>query len=469
MKRMLVVVAVAGIAAGCKGSSAPARESEQVAKSGAKTGSGTTTNSGSGSGSGKSKRDAEVELLHATKSKVAVSSVVANNTIFPTDLVDGKLDTAWNSRTGDLTTGWIEFRVPREAHVSKIRLTAGFATFHGKDDYFTMNYRIRAVHVKRLGVDGDLGVHPLDPDNRGLQDIAIDGPGGDFKIEITDVVAGTKKNWRELCVSELQVWGTPPPGVTPRHEAPEVAIGSLDTAPPPDLDVQLVSLPDFASIADYCKTYLARPAADFGGCPAIDEQCKADAVATCGEVASTKPAGHPVAEALAPLPDGWSAATYFYTTAAHSKALVCNVAITAGARTYVLEAFAVDGCGAARGIADSRQHTRHEVQLAGDLLAILGTTGGYAQYAFGSETTDEKLWLCGGATPACAFPVDVAEYVTTYTSGGEPGADGLSVDTTGWSLDWKLDGKRLVLSHQDGTLDENTHAQLGAHRIVMPE
>ena len=460
MNRLLIAVA---IVTACKGSSTSTSTTTDTAKSG----------SGSGSGSMKSdagvKAPVEVELLHSTKAKVAVSSVVANNTIFPTDLVDGKLDTAWNSRTGDLKTAWIEFRVPREAHVSKIRLTAGFATFHGKDDYYTMNYRIRSVHVARLGVDGDLGVHPLDPDNRGLQDIAIDGPGGDFKIEITDVVAGTKKNWRELCVSELQVWGTPPPGATPRHEAPEVAIGSLDAAPPPDLDLQLVPLPDFASIADYCKTYLARPAPPFGGCIAIEKGCKEDAVASCGEIAKSKPAGNPVVEALAPLPDGWSSATYFYTTAAHSTVPVCNVAITSGAKTYVLEQYSDDGCGGAQGVGDDGRHrTRHEVQLAGDLLAILATTAGYSSEMSGTETIDEKLLLCGGAPPACAFPVDVGEYVTTYTSSGGVGADGLSVETTGWSLDWKLDGKRLVLSHHDGTLDENTHAQLGAHRIVMP-
>jgi hypothetical protein len=41
-----------------------------------------------------------------------------------------------------------------------------------------MNNRIKTVRVLRLGVDGDLGRHTLDPDNRGLQDIPVDGPGG---------------------------------------------------------------------------------------------------------------------------------------------------------------------------------------------------------------------------------------------------------------------------------------------------
>src|SRR6476659_3278036 len=40
----------------------------------------------------------EIELLHGSAAKIAVSSVVANNTIYPTDLIDGKLSTAWNSR-----------------------------------------------------------------------------------------------------------------------------------------------------------------------------------------------------------------------------------------------------------------------------------------------------------------------------------------------------------------------------------
>jgi hypothetical protein len=45
-----------------------------------------------------------------------------------------------------------------------------------------------------MEIDGDFGTHALDPDVRGLQDIAIGGPGGAFRIEITDVVPGTGAN-----------------------------------------------------------------------------------------------------------------------------------------------------------------------------------------------------------------------------------------------------------------------------------
>src|SRR5262245_35308962 len=69
---------------------------------------------------------AEVELLHAVPAVVAVSSTVANQNDKPEHLVDGRLETAWNSRTGDLVGGWIAFRLPRDVTVKKIKLTAGY-------------------------------------------------------------------------------------------------------------------------------------------------------------------------------------------------------------------------------------------------------------------------------------------------------------------------------------------------------
>ena len=67
----------------------------------------------------------EVELLHNTKSLVLVSSLVSNKKIKPEHLVDGKLDTACNSRTDKLDETAIEFLVPETAQVSALRMTAG--------------------------------------------------------------------------------------------------------------------------------------------------------------------------------------------------------------------------------------------------------------------------------------------------------------------------------------------------------
>jgi hypothetical protein len=167
-----------------------------------------------------------VDLLHVAGAKVAVSSTVANAKYQPKDLFDGNLSTAWNSRTGDQIGAWIEFRVPAAAHVAKIQLTVGFTATGPEGDYFTMNPRIGAVHVTRLGTHANLGTHVLDPDNRGLQTIDVDSEGGDFEVQITKVVPGTQPRWRELCVSELAVLGTSrdAPGKAP----PDVVIGSLD-------------------------------------------------------------------------------------------------------------------------------------------------------------------------------------------------------------------------------------------------
>src|SRR5215470_14539881 len=90
-----------------------------------------------------------VELLHQTDSAVGVSSTVLNGRDPPGHLVDGRLDTAWNSRTGDLVGAWIRFRVPEDAEVEEIRLTAGYAARHGRDDWFLMNPRITQVQVSR--------------------------------------------------------------------------------------------------------------------------------------------------------------------------------------------------------------------------------------------------------------------------------------------------------------------------------
>jgi hypothetical protein len=170
----------------------------------------------------------DVELLHATSSVVAVSSLVQNAKIRPEHLVDGDLETAWNSRTGDLRP-WIRFRVPKAARVHEVRLTVGFTHSDKGDDWFVMNHRIRAVELSRDGAA--LGRFLLDPDNRALQRIPLDQPGGDFTLAIVDAVPGTRAGWREIAISELEVWGALPAGTAPAHAGPQVRVGDLDDAP----------------------------------------------------------------------------------------------------------------------------------------------------------------------------------------------------------------------------------------------
>lgn len=166
----------------------------------------------------------DINLLTNTPTTVAVSSSVANAAIVPDHIADGKLSTAWNSKTGELAGAWVAVRVPADAKVKAIKLTAGFAHKDKKNDLFTMNHRIKRVRITHAGKSTE---HALDVENRGLQTIAVDLAGGDIEIRIVDVVPGSKPSWKEAAISELEVWGTVPKAVKSR---PAFRIGGLDTA-----------------------------------------------------------------------------------------------------------------------------------------------------------------------------------------------------------------------------------------------
>jgi hypothetical protein len=123
--------------------------------------------------------DPIVDLFHTVDCTVAVSSKVDNPKDFPEHLVDGKKETAWNGKTGDLA-GFVLFRVPKSARVLRVELTAGFDKI-AKDggDLFTMNHRITKVRLSREGTV--IKEADLDPNKRDLQAIDLDEPGDDSR------------------------------------------------------------------------------------------------------------------------------------------------------------------------------------------------------------------------------------------------------------------------------------------------
>ncbi len=149
----------------------------------------------------------EIDLLRVTEATVTVSSVVANATDRPANLVDGDLATAWSSVTGEMERTWILVHLPRSARVRGIELTAGYTRASATRDLFTSNVRISRVRVLHDGAV--IGEFAVDPGSRALQRIAVQGDGGDWRIETVGLVPGSERGWREVSVSELRVIGAP--------------------------------------------------------------------------------------------------------------------------------------------------------------------------------------------------------------------------------------------------------------------
>jgi len=168
-----------------------------------------------------------VNLLRLPGASVSVSSQVNNSVDLPDHLVDGNLQTAWNSKTGQLEGSWIAFSVPAEAHVSLIRLTVGYTGRKRGKDLFSMNHRIARVKITRDGVV--LKEPALDTEDRNLQEIPIDSPGGAYKVEVLKTVTGTKPRWQETCVSEFQVLGIAPTGTGLLPRPPKVGVAGSDS------------------------------------------------------------------------------------------------------------------------------------------------------------------------------------------------------------------------------------------------
>ncbi|MBS2013856.1 MAG: hypothetical protein JST00_13285 [Deltaproteobacteria bacterium] len=170
-----------------------------------------------------------IDLLHSVDCTVAVSSKVDNPKDFPEHLVDGKNETAWNGRTGDLG-GFIAFRVPKVTRVKRIELTVGFVKTGPKGDLFTMNHRIEKVRLTREGAL--VKEVTLDPDDRRMQGFDVDEAGGDFELRVLATKPGTEKSWKELVVSELRVLGLANGAPENPSHLPKMAIGGLDGVTP---------------------------------------------------------------------------------------------------------------------------------------------------------------------------------------------------------------------------------------------
>jgi len=170
------------------------------------------------------------DLLRFTGASLAVSSNVDNPHDFPEHLVDGNPQTAWNGRTGDLKGAWIAFRIPDGSHISRIEMSAGFDKKNADGDLFTMNHRIKRVRITKAGAL--VKEHTFDTNVRTPQAIAVDAAGGSYRIEIVETLPGSKATWREACVSELRVIGTPAKNATLSKTAPTVGIGAFRSETP---------------------------------------------------------------------------------------------------------------------------------------------------------------------------------------------------------------------------------------------
>ncbi|NUO49738.1 MAG: hypothetical protein HOV80_12860 [Polyangiaceae bacterium] len=164
-----------------------------------------------------------VDLLYRTRSRIAVSSQVQNDTDAPEHLVDRRADTAWNSASGELDAS-IKFDVPVEARVRRVVLTVGYDKISSRGDQFTRNHRIKKLAIEKDG--SPIGVFDLDPEDRRPQAIALDQAGGAFTLRVLETEPGTEARFREIVVSELEVLGTAPDSVLVPPAAPEVRVVS---------------------------------------------------------------------------------------------------------------------------------------------------------------------------------------------------------------------------------------------------
>ncbi|MBW2462739.1 MAG: hypothetical protein JRH11_13900, partial [Deltaproteobacteria bacterium] len=155
---------------------------------------------------------------------VATSSAYRDQRVQVQRLVDGDLESAWNSRSDDLVGAWVDVRLPDDVTVTSIQMTVGYTKANATRDLFTANQRIARVRVLH---DGDeVVVHPLDIASRQLQSIPVAGGGGVYRIELVELTTGEREDWQEACISELRVMGHAS-GSQGGARLPRFAIGAL--------------------------------------------------------------------------------------------------------------------------------------------------------------------------------------------------------------------------------------------------
>ena len=398
------------------------------------------------------------ELLHRVPMRVAVSSAVANGAYSPFDLVDGELATAWNSRTGEARP-WIAFRVPPSTHVERVRMTVGFTRNGPEGDYFTMNRRIKKVRVWHDGVSR--GEVALDPESRALQDVPIDANGGDYRIEIIETVPGTRKDWREVCVSELDVLGRPPPGMKP-HDELELLVGSLDGTPISDPALELTPLATYASVGERCKQSLATKEEPCDSWERGLGRCRSQPrPPTCREETNDAPA------LPSTLPGGWKSARWISTESGVRQQVRCDLAFepSTGGLAAITD---LDDCGRPQGH-DGRVQARYEATTRAGWFVLVTAVMDLPLETNTRQTVYEQLRVCGNdrdGDPACTDPIPIGQLVHVEESGGEPGADGLDIhDERVWGFRFKLAGDVLTIEKDVGKPDHDASAVLGRHRL----
>jgi hypothetical protein len=193
-----------------------------------------------------------MDLLQSVPTAVATSSAYRDSERQVPLLFDGDLATAWNSRSGELAGAWIDVRVPAGATGTSIAITAGFVRVGENGDLFTGNHRVARVKVSRDGQE--VLVHALDTNSRELQTVPVTGPGGVYRIEVAEVLAGSRDDWQETCISELRVMGHAP-GAREGGGFPRFAVGAL---PEPAEAVPAPDRAEFGAVLRRRATWFAR-------------------------------------------------------------------------------------------------------------------------------------------------------------------------------------------------------------------
>jgi hypothetical protein len=377
------------------------------------------------------------DLLHVVPMRLAVSSVVANPAYSPFDLVDHDLVTAWNARTGEAKP-WIAFRVPPGTRVELVSLTVGFTRKGAEGDYFTMNPRIKKVRVWHDKVS--LREVTLDPESREFQDVRIDGNGGDYRIEVVETVPGTRKDWREVCVSELMVLGQPPPGMQPRDDL-QVLVGSLDGTALVDTSLSVEPLLSYKSQAELCTQMTAYASAESP---------------PCGEIRADH---HPPLPSQ--LPAGWKRARWIGVENRGGHEGNCALAIdTADGKLAAIEN--LWNCSEYGRDPD----LRFEATMQAGWFALVATSV-TTEPGDSRRVLTDTLWLCGAdrdGAPACIHPIAIGGFVAGAPRGYnccsqvyEPGSS--------WDVHYHVAGDVLTLAQDGNEPDPETAKLLGPHRL----